>query len=45
MTTSSSIFRYENQKRDNYGVESSYAYDVVGQKVQVARLDKQNSYY
>nr|CAH0113097.1 unnamed protein product [Daphnia galeata] len=31
--------RYENQVRDNSGIQTSYAYDVDGQKVQVARLD------
>ena len=31
--------RYENQVRDNSGIQTSYAYDVEGQKVQVARLD------
>ncbi|EFX87824.1 hypothetical protein DAPPUDRAFT_311888 [Daphnia pulex] len=31
--------RYEDQVRDNSGIQTSYAYDVEGQKVQVARLD------
>lgn len=31
--------RYEDQNRDNSGIQTSYAYDVEGQKVQVARLD------
>ncbi|KAI9560260.1 hypothetical protein GHT06_014274 [Daphnia sinensis] len=31
--------RYENQVRESSGIETSYAYDVEGQKVQVARID------
>lgn len=33
------LSRYEATNRDSYGVQTSYAYDVDGQKVQVARID------
>lgn len=34
-----SFSRYENQLRESSGIETSYAYDVEGQKVQVSRID------
>ena len=39
------VFRYEATNRDSYGIQSSYAYDVDGQKVQVARIDPVKNYY